>query len=187
MGFQTVKGTIVNISSSSESQDVQDYALFFKGYGCHHKSFIRIQWNKLTEGPRPFLRHLLPLRLLWSMSSTAATVSWASTVTIFPELFLIAKIPRIILNSHVFLKFLVFLMNNWFWRTFPIRNVEPWCSSTTAQFHSTKPELRFCADSNPSRGVSEICSNEDLWQWLQLRIKLNNHHHHHHHHHYHHH
>ena len=32
----------------------------------------------------------------------------------------------------------------------------------TAQLHSTKPELRFCAGSNPVRGVSEICDGEDL-------------------------
>ena len=33
---------------------------------------------------------------------------------------------------------------------------------TTAQLHSTKPELRFCADSNPARGMSEIRDGEDL-------------------------
>ena len=33
---------------------------------------------------------------------------------------------------------------------------------TTAQLHSTKPELRFCAGSNPARGVSEIRVGEDL-------------------------
>ena len=33
---------------------------------------------------------------------------------------------------------------------------------TTAQLHSTKPELRFCADSNPARNVSEIRDGEDL-------------------------
>ena len=33
---------------------------------------------------------------------------------------------------------------------------------TTAQLHSTKPELRFYADSNPARGVSEIGDGEDL-------------------------
>ena len=27
---------------------------------------------------------------------------------------------------------------------------------TTAQLHSTKPELRFCAGSNPARGVLEF-------------------------------
>ena len=32
----------------------------------------------------------------------------------------------------------------------------------TAQLHSTKPELRFCTDSNPARGVSEIRDGEDL-------------------------
>ena len=35
---------------------------------------------------------------------------------------------------------------------------------TTAQLHSTKPELRFCAVSNPARGVSEIRDAEDLSQ-----------------------
>ena len=33
---------------------------------------------------------------------------------------------------------------------------------TNAQLHSTKPELRFCAGSNPARGVSEIRDGEDL-------------------------
>ena len=33
---------------------------------------------------------------------------------------------------------------------------------TTAQLHSTKPELRFCAGSNPACGVSEIQDGEDL-------------------------
>ena len=32
---------------------------------------------------------------------------------------------------------------------------------TTAQLHSTKPELRFCAGSNPACGVWEICDGED--------------------------
>ena len=31
---------------------------------------------------------------------------------------------------------------------------------TTAQLHSTKPELRFCAASSPSRGVPEIADGE---------------------------
>ena len=34
---------------------------------------------------------------------------------------------------------------------------------TTAQLHSTKPELRFCAGSNPARGVSDIRDGENLW------------------------
>ena len=44
---------------------------------------------------------------------------------------------------------------------------------TTAQLHSTKPELRFCADLNLVPGVSEIHDGEDLWQWCRLEIKQN--------------
>ena len=33
---------------------------------------------------------------------------------------------------------------------------------TTSQFHSTTPELKFCAGPNPGRGVSEIGNGEDL-------------------------
>ena len=33
---------------------------------------------------------------------------------------------------------------------------------TAAQFHSTKPEFRFCAGSNPARGMQEIYDGEDL-------------------------
>ena len=41
---------------------------------------------------------------------------------------------------------------------------------TTAQLHSSKPELRFCTGSNPARGVSEIRDGEDLGQWSRLEI-----------------
>ena len=44
---------------------------------------------------------------------------------------------------------------------------------TTAKLHSTKPELRFCAGSNPACDVLKICDGEDLWQWSQLEIRLN--------------
>ena len=44
---------------------------------------------------------------------------------------------------------------------------------TTPQLHSTKPELRFFAGSNPASSVSEICDGEDLWQWSWLEIRLN--------------
>ena len=44
---------------------------------------------------------------------------------------------------------------------------------TTAQLHLTEPELRFCAGSNPARGVSEIRANVDLWQWSRVEIRLN--------------
>ena len=44
---------------------------------------------------------------------------------------------------------------------------------TTAQLHSTKPELRLCAGSNPACGVLEIRNGENLWQWPWLEIKIN--------------
>ena len=51
-----------------------------------------------------------------------------------------------------------------------------WCRGVvviaSAQLHLTKPELRFCAGSNPARGVSEIRDGEDLWQWSRLEIRL---------------
>ena len=33
---------------------------------------------------------------------------------------------------------------------------------TTAQLHSTMPELKFCAGSNPARSVPEIYNGEDF-------------------------
>ena len=33
---------------------------------------------------------------------------------------------------------------------------------TTAQLHTTKPELRLCVGSNPARSASEMCNGEDL-------------------------
>ena len=44
---------------------------------------------------------------------------------------------------------------------------------TTAQLHSTKPELRFCAGSTPARGVSEIRDGVYFWQLSRLEIRLN--------------
>ena len=44
---------------------------------------------------------------------------------------------------------------------------------TTAELHSAKSELRFCAVSNPFRGVSEICNDEELWQWSRVEVRLN--------------
>ena len=43
----------------------------------------------------------------------------------------------------------------------------------TAQLHSTKPQLRFCAGSNPARSMLEIHDGQDLWQWSRLEIRLN--------------
>ena len=43
---------------------------------------------------------------------------------------------------------------------------------TTAQLHSTKPELRFYAGSYPACSMSEIRNGEDLWQWSWLEIRI---------------
>ena len=52
-----------------------------------------------------------------------------------------------------------------------------WCHGavviTTAQLHSTKPELRFCAGSNPACDMSAICDVEDHGQWFWLEIRIN--------------
>ena len=67
-------------------------------------------------------------------------------------------------------------------KTIIIIMVAPSCSGywrcgvvviTTAQLHSTKPELRFYGVSNTAHGVSEIRDSEDLWQWSLLEISLN--------------
>ena len=42
---------------------------------------------------------------------------------------------------------------------------------TTAQLHSTKPELRFCAGSNPACGMLKILDGEDLWQMVPSENK----------------
>ena len=34
--------------------------------------------------------------------------------------------------------------------------------TATAQLHSTIPELRFCAGSNPARGMWETCDGKDI-------------------------
>ena len=47
---------------------------------------------------------------------------------------------------------------------------------TSVQLHSIKLELRFCASSNPARGLSEILDDESLWQWSRLEIRLNSFH-----------
>ena len=41
---------------------------------------------------------------------------------------------------------------------------------TTAQLHSTKPELRFCAVLNPTRDVSEIRNGEDYLTIVPVKV-----------------
>ena len=47
-----------------------------------------------------------------------------------------------------------------------LMNVSSWRRGvmviTTAQLHSTKPELSFCTGSNPAHDMSEIRDDEDL-------------------------
>ena len=45
---------------------------------------------------------------------------------------------------------------------YKLSNVKAILVITTAQLHSTKPELRLCTGSSPNRIVSEIRDGEDL-------------------------
>ena len=42
---------------------------------------------------------------------------------------------------------------------------------TTAQLHSSKPKIRFCAGLNPARSMSEIGNSDYLWHWSWLSQK----------------
>ena len=42
----------------------------------------------------------------------------------------------------------------------------------TAQFRSTKPQVRLCAVLNPASGVSEICDGKDLRKCCQVKVSL---------------
>ena len=44
---------------------------------------------------------------------------------------------------------------------------------TSAQLYSTKPEIRFCTDSNLAHNMLKIRDGMDLWQWFLLEIKIN--------------
>ena len=65
-------------------------------------------------------------------------------------------------------------------RIFYTKYVVPWCMPwsrgvvviTTAQLHSTKPELKFCTCSNPACSVLYINDGEYLWQRTRLEIRL---------------
>ena len=70
-----------------------------------------------------------------------------------------------------FCLFIFLFLHNRLWNffTFTMKScfhVVPWCRGvviiTTVQLHSTQPELKFCAGSNPTRGVSENRDGEDL-------------------------
>ena len=90
-------------------------------------------------------------------------VKKSSSLRIFEKLKLLQKreIPRV----YTFGKNLTFFSASW------CRGV---VVITTTKLHSTKPELRFCAGSNPARSVSKIHDGEDLWQWSRQEIRLSN-------------
>ena len=58
------------------------------------------------------------------------------------------------------------------YKRFPM-NLAEFSRASILYIYSTKPELRFCAGSNPVHGVLEIHDGEDLWQWSRLEIRLN--------------
>ena len=85
-------------------------------------------------------------------------------------------------NSTLSYGFVYFHMDPIFYHSFDgwVDIHMPWISIRrgvlviiSPQIHSTKPELRFCTDLNPSCGVSEIRDGEDLWQFSRLEIRLN--------------
>ena len=51
----------------------------------------------------------------------------------------------------------------------------PRVNITTAQFHSTKPKLKFCAGLNPASDVSEVCDGESFRTMAQVRSKFLSH------------
>ena len=56
-----------------------------------------------------------------------------------------------------------------FFNTLTMPIALPWCSN----YHSTNSEFRFCAASNSSRGMSDACDGENVWQLPRLEIRLN--------------
>ena len=53
-----------------------------------------------------------------------------------------------------------------------VKNARGYKTLTQNRNTHSKPEHRFCAGSNPSRGLSEIRDGEDIWQWFRLEIRL---------------
>ena len=45
---------------------------------------------------------------------------------------------------------------------------------TNAKLHSKKAEFRFCAGSNPARGVPKVCDGKNLQPWSQIEMRLSN-------------
>ena len=71
-------------------------------------------------------------------------------------LFRMRLLPYVLKSGYVIFKYKKMFQTK---PDFSIRDIS-WCPGvvviTTAQFSSTKPELRFCADSDPAGGVSDF-------------------------------
>ena len=108
-------------------------------------------WKSLVM---PLINCKIHLELNWSkdfVMSTIANTALKITNTKF-------YVPIVTLSSKDIVK-LVKLLEEGFKR--PVYWRRGVVVITTAQIYSTKPELRFCAGSNPARGVSEIRDGED--------------------------
>ena len=77
----------------------------------------------------------------------------------FPFLTCLYPIVLFIHVSDTFRELIAFLLHTK-WLSLPHNSMQ-------------QPELRFCAGSNPARGVPEIYDGENLWQWSRLEIRLN--------------
>lgn len=50
----------------------------------------------------------------------------------------------------------------------------PWCSGYQyCRTYLTKPEITFCAVSDPARDVLKVCDGENPWQWSRLKMRPN--------------
>ena len=71
-------------------------------------------------------------------------------------LFRMRLLPYVLKSGYVIFKYKKMFQTK---PDFSIHDIS-WCPGvvviTTVQIYSTKPELRFCADSDPAGGVSEI-------------------------------
>ena len=60
------------------------------------------------------------------------------------------------------------------WFLTAIRTTKGKKSGEVDSLHSTKPKLRcYAGSTNPALRVSEICDDDNLWQWSRLEIILN--------------
>ena len=84
------------------------------------------------------------------------------------------RFSYILFNREVDIKELGFHMQiSIWWNVYLCKRFRSVVVITTAQFHSTKPEIGFCTCLNPVRSVLGFCDGENLWQWSRQEIRLN--------------